>query len=298
MGPSPLTRGSPSQAHAGDRGERSIPAHAGQPRSSPRCGSPPTVHPRSRGAAARGATQMQLIIGPSPLTRGSQVRKQPQVDAFRSIPAHAGQPVQGGDQGARHPVHPRSRGAAPPRGVGGRFRVGPSPLTRGSQGRVMRQCAPIGSIPAHAGQPARRRVSPPRSAVHPRSRGAALLPSDTTGNVRGPSPLTRGSPRVLDHRQVHEGSIPAHAGQPDRTNRARFPRWVHPRSRGAAKPRRAMPAARRGPSPLTRGSRIVPAVRVARTGSIPAHAGQPSENEIKRPNPWVHPRSRGAAIAL
>ena len=51
QGPSPLTRGSPQQAHGRDDQHGSIPAHAGQPHDNPKWALSHGVHPRSRGAA-------------------------------------------------------------------------------------------------------------------------------------------------------------------------------------------------------------------------------------------------------
>ena len=115
--------------------------------------------------------------------------------------------------------------------------------------------------------------------------------------TRGPSPLTRGSRAGCRHGQPARGSIPAHAGQPVAQPDPQQRFGVHPRSRGAATVVRCNSAPRSGPSPLTRGSRRTRRPWRSRTGSIPAHAGQPPRRQAAPHTPRVHPRSRGAAYA-
>ncbi len=172
--------------------------------------------------------------GPSPLTRGS-LTSRAEVDVeVRSIPAHAGQPSRGRTAFLCLPVHPRSRGAAVMGHALPLTHGGPSPLTRGSQ----LPCAPgqkiSGSIPAHAGQPASAIAAYSRSAVHPRSRGAAGQCHAIIRPWGGPSPLTRGSRVPFNRRAKSARSIPAHAGQPLAGSGVALGSRVHPRSRGAA----------------------------------------------------------------
>ncbi len=192
-------------------------------------------------------------------------------------------------------VHPRSRGAADNDLTEDLANKGPSPLTRGSRPRPHRLELIPGSIPAHAGQPRRCQSTGPWPWVHPRSRGAAIEDEIRASLEQGPSPLTRGSLVDLFQVDLDAGSIPAHAGQPARAWPSRRRSRVHPRSRGAAISFAAMQADREGPSPLTRGSPDCRVRRSPRAGSIPAHAGQPRSRRWRPGEPWVHPRSRGAA---
>ena len=192
-------------------------------------------------------------------------------------------------------VHPRSRGAAAHlRGLivaAG----GPSPLTRGSRHGGTEQAGQGGSIPAHAGQPQGHCLGQGDAGVHPRSRGAALAQTDRDSVLQGPSPLTRGSQTIDPLGHMEYGSIPAHAGQPASMSGWKQRTWVHPRSRGAASPAPAASTIFMGPSPLTRGSPSRRQMRLNFYGSIPAHAGQPIPGCPTSADPWVHPRSRGAA---
>ena len=193
MGPSPLTRGNLEAVGAQVVLEGSIPAHAGQPRPGRAAASIHRVHPRSR-----GATRLFMLIGPfgrgpSPLTRGNQRARAGDGGRGRSIPAHAGQPSPSCVKKAASRVHPRSRGATAIISGMSSIQMGPSPLTRGNLVDSLGQAVPLGSIPAHAGQPRSDRRCAARSRVHPRSRGATCRCEETTCPRLGPSPLTRGN---------------------------------------------------------------------------------------------------------
>ena len=213
-GPSPLTRGSHDNVETFDPHAGSIPAHAGQPRARRFRRSSTRVHPRSRGAAARTMTAARILSGPSPLTRGSHLGLRLPRWGVGSIPAHAGQPWTRQTDFRRPRVHPRSRGAAVSTSPGSNVIEGPSPLTRGSPTSQRRPIWRGGSIPAHAGQPWVRDCDVAVPRVHPRSRGAASTAVEHRLDASGPSPLTRGSRAGAPRGQRHQGSIPAHAGQP------------------------------------------------------------------------------------
>ena len=277
VGPSPLTRGSHDVAGPAYGLQGSIPAHAGQPHRLPWRALMPGVHPRSRGAAEVTSPPAPVRGGPSPLTRGS-----PGAPWSYTMPTR---------------VHPRSRGAADSASCCGRITLGPSPLTRGSPKRGRGDSMSFGSIPAHAGQPLLAELLDAGVWVHPRSRGAATHNGGGTFMRKGPSPLTRGSPcRNIPGRGTSR-SIPAHAGQPGNLGLFVTSDGVHPRSRGAASSPTNSAPMYRGPSPLTRGSHAQKTCPSERRGSIPAHAGQPEKRAFFSAAPWVHPRSRGAAAS-
>ena len=294
-GPSPFARGSRASSPPAPGARRSIPARAGQPAAgNPQdCGH--EFHPRSRGAASVLSIQCAQALGPSPLARGSRGLCLRRVRHGRSIPARAGQPPAAIRGTADRRVHPRSRGAAAFISLSVDSEMGPSPLARGSRVLRVGNAAPIGSIPARAGQPALSQRAQGPVGVHPRSRGAAPASRVSVKSQPGPSPLARGSHAHGLIRRNRRGSIPARAGQP-RTARTKIcTSRVHPRSRGAARRRVGIPRRKRGPSPLARGSLArLPALRVL-LGSIPARAGQPPCRTSACPTSPVHPRSRGAA---
>ncbi len=313
--------------------ERSIPAHAGEPAATSSPASPTTVYPRPRGGAGVGAAvdaggegpspptpgakrswSMGLRGGgPSPPTRGSpghlplRVHRrgsipahagEPRSDAphVGSIPAHAGEPGRGVASRARRRVHPRPRGGAALSRRGGGLDRGPSPPTRGSREELLLELLQRGSIPAHAGEPARAPRSHPPRGVHPRPRGGASPGTTHRHRPPGPSPPTRGSRACAGEVLGPAGSIPAHAGEPRRGVPLTRPSRVHPRPRGGARGGDASRAPTTGPSPPTRGSRSRGRGRTTPRGSIPAHAGEPARRARRRGAPRVHPRPRGGAL--
>ena len=171
-----------------------------------------------------------------------------------SIPARAGQPKQMVRQLTLCGVHPRSRGAADQPATSVRRPEGPSPLARGSLHVVGFDADAVGSIPARAGQPDMGAVLRHITRVHPRSRGAARRAGKARRTNQGPSPLARGSQGAAAVSKLHNGSIPARAGQPWVEWLMGWPLGVHPRSRGAAYASALTLASKAGPSPLARGS--------------------------------------------
>ena len=241
--------------HDGVRKDRSIPACAGEP---PPPGPETTgvwVHPRVCGGADSPPTDTPALRGPSPRVRGSQRLEVLVARALGSIPACAGEPaLRHIDHRARW-VHPRVCGGAwhlfsIPLG-----REGPSPRVRGSRLFPQQGDAPVGSIPACAGEPLRASHSSNASGVHPRVCGGAGVSSSDQSIFAGPSPRVRGSRDGDRIDCAVNRSIPACAGEPRRRCR-RAP-------------------ARQGPSPRVRGSPAILPASVASIGSIPACAGEP-----------------------
>ena len=150
--------------------------------------------PRACGATDDGIARSIEYDGLSPRMRGNPDEGLANASEHRSIPAHAGQPLQQNRHHQRPGVYPRACGATNL----GAFCTTPlgglSPRMRGNQNQFSYSMLSDGSIPAHAGQPAHlRRTSKPRT-VYPRACGAT--------DADAASALDR------------EGLSPAHAGQP------------------------------------------------------------------------------------
>ena len=131
------------------------------------------------------------------------------------------------------------------------------------------------------------------SAVHPRSRGEHRNRRRFVFDVRGSSPLARGT-LVADPSPRLDGRfIPARAGNTASPSRRPNRNPVHPRSRGEHHWPEGAEWPEDGSSPLARGTRI----RRRRAGReerfIPARAGNTSQPAADRPVRAVHPRSRG-----
>ena len=94
------------------------------------------------------------------------------------------------------------------------------------------------------------------------------------------------------------GSIPARAGQPASDNRVSPVPTVYPRSRGATAIGLHFDIEQSGLSPLARGNLNRCHYLLAIFGSIPARAGQPTQQKKKLLKKRVYPRSRGATQAI
>ena len=114
----------------------------------------------------------------------------------------------------------------------------------------------------------------------------------------GLSPPMRGNPAGTLIALAEEGSIPAHAGEP----RPHFLRVVkgevYPRPRGGTCVFNPQIVASEGLSPPTRGNRRGAAARAVADGSIPAHAGEPSEPSPRTARSRVYPRPRGGTSGV
>ena len=132
---------------------RSIPAHAGEPRSSAARRLRKRVYPRACGGTVAMPSSIALRMGLSPRMRGNRHFRVPRPRASRSIPAHAGEP-QTHSHGARGiPVYPRACGGTTSGGALPKREHGLSPRMRGNHRNVDAPVVDVGSIPAHAGEP-------------------------------------------------------------------------------------------------------------------------------------------------
>ncbi len=172
---------------------------------------------------------------------------------------------------------------------------GLSPRTRGSLGDDPHPAVPQGSIPAHAGEPPQCQPGPSQRLVYPRARGGAVYTMATGNEKSGLSPRTRGSPVFRRLREIGDGSIPAHAGEPVTDVGGRTWPAVYPRARGGAAEFHRQYLIRNGLSPRTRGSRKGQPPEAAPDGSIPAHAGEPAHAHVQTDLEEVYPRARGGA---
>ena len=128
----------------------------------------------------------------------------------------------GGEKGARCPmVHPRECGGAGFVANFWRCISGPSPRVRGSPYESEPPHALRRSIPASAGEPRSATSSASVREVHPRECGGAEPALSHVGSSSGPSPRVRGSrwDKMLKEKGLR--SIPASAGEPGATAKAR-----------------------------------------------------------------------------
>ena len=231
----------------------SIPAHAGETTATPWSASSTPVHPRTCGG---NPTELRFTVeapGPSPHMRGKLHTSSLWGLYCRSIPAHAGETQRVEENRAREMVHPRTCGGNGVTAGSGLGLPGPSPHMRGKPAPAALNCAPVGSIPAHAGET---RVTGSVSTVmrvHPRTCGGNAERLEWIASTAGPSPHMRGKPK-WDARPTHiYRSIPAHAGETFFNLKREYDLQVHPRTCGGnarCDPEKIEP---QGPSPHMRG---------------------------------------------
>ena len=269
-GPSPRVRGKPGTQLPLDHIGRSIPACAGETLVCVRRPVRHAVHPRVCGGNSDLGRNHALDDGPSPRVRGKPFRKHAHGHETRSIPR-----VCGGNLGNTLTANPDT---------------GPSPRVRGKRPGRLPARTSRRSIPACAGETHSGPRRHPRRKVHPRvcgenspamatSRCSPVHPRVCGGNGfivcvldhrMGPSPRVRGKP---EHRPVFitaRGSIPACAGETEKSEAPDPPQEVHPRVCGG--------------NGYTGGANH----RLVR--SIPACAGETSSDHYSGTQSAVHPR--------
>ena len=151
----------------------------------------------------------------------------------------------------------------------------------------------FGSIPAHAGKPLFLFCNAGKFRVYPRACGETHVRGHEVSNSVGLSPRMRGNRPWAQVSVTRFGSIPAHAGKPEIQCLCFCLPEVYPRACGetyrpAPKQKRAQ-----GLSPRMRGNHACTCDLSDRYGSIPAHAGKPSQLNYSISTPRVYPRACG-----
>ena len=139
-GLSPLARGTPILEFVIWTPMRFIPAGAGNSSSAFLCAVSKSVYPRWRGELSTAGHMKYLLLGLSPLARGTRNQQGITRLFSRFIPAGAGNSNIPGDNQPAYSVYPRWRGELESEG---RFRQGVhglSPLARGTQNRYLPGC--------------------------------------------------------------------------------------------------------------------------------------------------------------
>ncbi len=233
-GSSPLARGTRNPRGFAVSFKRFIPAGAGNTNPAPSSPAGCPVHPRWRGEHLTFKSQSHSRAGSSPLARGTRSGQWRSHALIRFIPAGAGNTSENVSGWPENTVHPRWRGEHEHRLEVVLADHGSSPLARGTRSGRAGLAGSRRSIPAGAGNTARRYRRTLAYAVHPRWRG-----EHSEAAAPGPS-----SPRF----------IPAGAGntaiRPDPPEILA----VHPRWRGEHSSLICCAVGRPGSSPLARGT--------------------------------------------
>ena len=109
----------------------------------------------------------------------------------------------------------------------------------------------------------------------------------------GLSPRMRGNRHVQWQNHCKKGSIPAHAGKPLPSDDKQLHYWVYPRACGETTDSITMPERGQGLSPRMRGNLCILDTFGSLDGSIPAHAGKPTQASFFAIIRWVYPRACG-----
>ncbi len=225
-------RGNLGQADDGARQPRSIPAHAGEPPHLPLPVPRLRVYPRACGGTEGGRARQALERGLSPRMRGNPAPRALSTVSGGSIPAHAGEPLACTQYESLHWVYPRACGGTASTRHGISCRSGLSPRMRGNHSRDMDVVRFHGSIPAHAGEPYRYRVAADSLWVYPRACGGTPQERIRPYLGGGLSPRMRGNQSIACPNSCRQGSIPAHAGEPERAPLLPRGSVVYPRACG------------------------------------------------------------------
>ena len=255
-GLSPRVRGNRNPLSVSHLIGRSIPACAGEPPCAYRSAQTSQVYPRVCGGTKRCAAITAGARGLSPRVRGNPVLSFRPATPKRSIPACAGEPIDGGGAGKGFEVYPRVCGGT----ITSRYKsgcsTGLSPRVRGNPVKPGNVAAPPRSIPACAGEPAAMDVAAAKVSVYPRVCGGTLGDLTLLLASVGLSPRVRGNLDKCTACGQSRRSIPACAGEPEGI----VIRWDR----------------LRGLSPRVRGNLDQLSSSCSATvGSIPACAGEP-----------------------
>ena len=192
-GLSPLARGNPFNLAVVFVVEGPIPARAGEPAAWRTVVLISKAYPRSRGGTSLRRWTRVACEGLSPLARGNPLGRAISDKRQGPIPARAGEPFTTNQWRTAQRAYPRSRGGtaysldaiAAIRGL--------SPLARGNQVSTPSPSAPVGPIPARAGEPLTDKFASVTTTAYPRSRGGTFGVGQLQSIVEGLSPLARGN---------------------------------------------------------------------------------------------------------
>ena len=234
--------------------------------------------------------------GLSPRMRGNRWATCQSLRGFGSIPAHAGEPRYRCRWTCPYRVYPRACGGTvsapdvdtPMRGL--------SPRMRGNQVQSSGEGASLGSIPAHAGEPRRTAPGCTESRVYPRACGGTWRGEERQDLRVGLSPRMRGNLPGRPRAARTSGSIPAHAGEPLSEQRSYAQARVYPRACGGTELSADIAKPTTGLSPRMRGNRPQAIRGRLGIGSIPAHAGEPSDCVAQKLGHGVYPRACGGTF--
>ena len=293
QGLSPRVRGNRHDGSDTVRGERSIPACAGEPAATTSTLGSTGVYPRVCGGTRRITGTERVIEGLSPRVRGNPYLPSGRPPRRRSIPACAGEPACAPPRQHRGAVYPRVCGGTANGIRDTEIAGGLSPRVRGNPRGARRQDAGRRSIPACAGEPRAAFRRSPSPMVYPRVCGGTHVSARPETKSVGLSPRVRGNRGRRRRWSGATGSIPACAGEPRRHRPPGWSAWVYPRVCGGTDLPIAPLQRYAGLSPRVRGNRSLSTGAENAGRSIPACAGEPRGMVSQDVRREVYPRVCG-----
>ena len=188
-------------------------------------------------------------------------------------------------------VYPRPCGGTPSMVDSLAKNSGLSPPMRGNRGSHHLDHVGSGSIPAHAGEPSPVLHSPQLVSVYPRPCGGTSARSRVKRIGIRSIPAHAGEPYVVSHLM-----LPPCGGTAVQM-RVVCPMPVYPRPCGGTGFFRDYTRSKEGLSPPMRGNRYLSPPSRHRSGSIPAHAGEPRTGQATAWSQGVYPRPCGGTSA-
>ena len=170
------------------------------------------AHPRSRGEHPRDSVAVRGERGSSPLARGTREGNLNRMSVQGLIPARAGNTMRSLLALGLFRAHPRSRGEHFVLSARLLWRMGSSPLARGTPFSKTNVILVVGLIPARAGNTVSWLLVTVIWWAHPRSRGEHEFEGFAACKGRGSSPLARGTHQSRRRQLTGTGLIPARAG--------------------------------------------------------------------------------------
>ena len=297
-GLSPRVRGNRDAGDGGGRGVGSIPASAGEPSGRCRAAGRSGVYPRECGGTFCRVDDLGHLRGLSPRVRGNPYGRVARDLPLGSIPASAGEPVTMLSLSVPPRVYPRECGGTPNAVLVRLDYLGLSPRVRGNLLDILPRRCNHGSIPASAGEPAKRILENGNLGVYPRECGGTSLICHWPKYDGGLSPRVRGNRGHEQTTTSPGGSIPASAGEPRGHRGAGADTRVYPRECGGTIGGFVRNIFGSGLSPRVRGNRRALRAAGLRLGSIPASAGEPSSSGARPCRGRVYPRECGGTTIV
>ena len=232
-----------------------IPACAGEPAGEAGRPGGRRDYPRVCGGTRSNRSRRRVSKGLSPRVRGNHGKWLREAGANRTIPACAGEPVNFGVRLCGVRDYPRVCGGTGPETLGIFSAKGLSPRVRGNHEHLGTVTSDLGTIPACAGEPARRWACARRARDYPRVCGGTFTVFPFIIQSQGLSPRVRGNRRLCSPLLSPLGTIPACAGEPGRAQLRDQIRRDYPRVCGGTIIAKNQYSHFGGLSPRVRGNR-------------------------------------------